>query len=186
MVGGSALSHVLGLAVVGLAAVGSGGCFHHQAHLPGIFDMRTDGSGLPPPASTAVVEPRHAHPGVEGLVQGAGVSVVGSDVSVEHRFYWLLGAIPIYNQSPSPSLEAALPAGGALTRVEVGETQTPLDVAVGFLVPTVFPAATWILPTWTFVAHAQATSLPAASPKVAGVAPDVRDPRDPQAPEAVP
>ncbi len=140
------------------ACVLAAGCFHHRAFLPGVIDMRTDGSGLP--TNTRVKpDPRQVRSGSEALAEGAGVSASGGEVSVEDRHYWIVGSIPIYNESPTPELQAALTASGALTELQVGEQEAVLDVVAATFVPIVFPLASWALPSYTFTARAHARRL---------------------------
>jgi hypothetical protein len=155
------------IVVVIVCGVGSTGCFHHQAHLPGVIDMRSDGSGLPAPAPAtrgAPVDRKIVRPGSEALVEGAGLTVVGRDLTIEDRHYWIFGSIPIYNESPTPELQAALRVGGAVTTIEVGEEIDVVGILAATFVPFVLPAASWVLPPHTFRAKGRAAAWNVVAP----------------------
>lgn len=145
----------------------SAGCFHHQTYLPGVIDMRTDGSGLPSATAPATIDSKVARSGAEAFAQGAGVAQVGGDVvTVEDRHYWVFGSIPIYNESPTPELLAARDLGGALNRVEVGESMGVIDIVASIVVPLVIPATGWVLPSHTFHASGRAAVYRTTKPPV--------------------
>jgi hypothetical protein len=151
--------------VVASVVLLTGGCFHHQTHLPGVIDMRTDGSGLPPPAKpTATTDRKIARPSSEALVEGAGLSLAGRELSVEDRHYWIVGSIPIYNESATPELQAALNVGGAVTKLEVGEEIDAIGIIAASFVPLVLPVAGWVLPPYTFRATGRATAWTVVGP----------------------
>ena len=140
------------------ALVSSAGCFHHQAYLPGVIDMRTDGSGLPAARAAATSNPKLARAGVEALAQGAGVARVDSEITVEDRHYWIFGSVPIHNDNPTPELVAARDVGGALTGVQIGEALDVIDVLASIAVPLVLPVTAWVLPSHTFHARGRAAT----------------------------
>jgi hypothetical protein len=143
----------------------SSGCFHHQAHLPGVIDMRTDGSGLPAPAkTTAPTDRRVTRSSSESLAEGAGLSVAGRELTIEDRHYWIFGSIPIYNESPTPELRAALHVGGAVIAIQVGEEIDAVGILAASFVPLVLPAAAWVLPPHTFRASGRAAAWNVAAP----------------------
>ena len=142
-----------------LAPLAMAACFHSQAVLPGVIDMRTDGSGLAS-ASSPVVASKQARGGAEALALGAGLSVVGDKLTVEDRHYWIIGSVPIVNDSPTPELEAALAAGYGLTSVNVGEEIDAIDLIAGIFAPLVFPVSSWVLPPHTFTARARVVAAP--------------------------
>ncbi len=157
--------------IVLVAAVSGSGCFHHQAHLPGVIDMRTDGSGLPSPAKPRTTTDRKiARPSSEALVEGAGLTLAGRDLTIEDRHYWIFGSIPIYNESPTPELQAALNVGGAVTTIEVGEDIDPIGILAVTFVPLVLPVTAWVLPPYTFRAKGRAAAWNVVGPG-ASVAP---------------
>jgi hypothetical protein len=154
--------------IVFAAAVSSAGCFHHQAHLPGVIDMRTDGSGLPAPAKPKTSTDRKVtRPSSEALVEGAGLSLAGRELSIEDRHYWIFGSIPIYNESPTPELQAALDVGGAVTTIEVGEDMDAIGVLAAMFVPLVLPVTAWVLPPYTFHAKGRAAAWNVVAPGAA-------------------
>lgn len=156
---------VLLVSMVVAWAVAASGCFHHQTHLPGVIDMRTDGSGLPPPAKPVTTTDRKVtRLSSEALAEGAGLTVAGRELTVEDRHYWIFGSIPIYNESPTPELQAAQNVGGAVTSIEVGEEIDAIGILAASFVPLVLPAAAWVLPPHTFRAKGRAAAWNVAAP----------------------
>jgi hypothetical protein len=149
---------ILGLVPVLCAA---GACFHHQAYLPGVIDLRSDGSGLRAAGTHLKDDPRVTRTGADALTQGAGLSIVGNEMRIEERHFWLAGSIPILNESPTPELEAALAAGGALTHLEIGEELGAIDAVAYLFVPMVVPMSGWVLPSYTWVARGRPARIDA-------------------------
>ncbi|MCC7070930.1 MAG: hypothetical protein IT383_06395 [Deltaproteobacteria bacterium] len=138
--------------VVALAS----GCFHHQAYLPGVIDMRTDGSGLPAPGKLAPSDPRQTRNQLEGVALGQGLTIAGSDVTVDDRHFWVVGLIPIFNDSATPELEAALATAGTMTRLEIVEEVDALSVVGSMIARFFLPISAWVTPPWTFKLYARA------------------------------
>lgn len=169
------------------------GCFHHQAYLPGVIDLRTDGSGLPTATRPPTVDPRQTRSGVEGYVTGEGLTVAGADVDVEDRHYWIAGLIPVINDSPTPEIAAALASSDALVQLEIREELDIVSVVGALIAQLVVPVTAWVAPPWSFGLHAKAvatrTGAPtgaasaSAAPPLPAAAPP---PTPPPAPAALP
>lgn len=155
----------LGFATVAVVALSSG-CFHHQAYLPGVIDMRTDGSGLPPSPKLAPSDPRQTRNQLEGVALGQGLTVAGADVTVDDRHFWVVGLIPIFNDSPTPEVEAALATAGTMTRLEIVEEIDALSLVGSMMARFVLPISVWVTPPWTFrlSARAAGSDAPVAPP----------------------
>lgn len=164
-----------------LVAVGaSSGCFRRSVAVPGVFDLRTDGSGekskRPKPLST---ERRD----FEALLQGKGPYVVGNTIFIEDRAYWVYGAIPAVQGDVVKAFRTVMEASpGGLRNVYVGEQYTFVDWAITFVSRLVFTPAGIITPPLTFQASATALEAPGgfvegrtAPPKQT---PSVPEPRD--------
>ena len=132
---------VRSLAVLLVASAIVGGCFHHQAYLPGVIDLRTDGSGLPAPTRPPATDPRQTRSGVEAYLTGEGLSVTGADVDIEDRHYWVVGMIPVVNDSPTPEIAAAQAASDAMVRLEIGEELDVLSLIGSIVAQLVVPVA---------------------------------------------
>ncbi len=167
------------IAIAVFAALASG-CFHHQAYLPGVIDMRTDGSGLAAPGKLTTSDPRQTRSELEAVALGQGLTLAGADVSVDDRHFWVIGLIPVFNDSPTPEVEAALATAGAMTRLEVVEEVDALSVVGSMIARFLFPISAWVTPPWTFRLNARAAVTDAASP------PDLRAPPPAAPPAALP
>jgi hypothetical protein len=158
------LSLELRLPLVFLSALS--GCSHYQYVLPGMLDMRTDGNAGTPSSVKQPSGPT-SRTGTQVYVDGEGVRVTGSDVSIQDRHYFLLGVFPIYNDDPRSELNAAVGLADAIVDVQVGEEMTTTDVVGGMIVRTVFPMASWITPSWTFLAKGKLVRDPNSTPSEA-------------------
>lgn len=160
------------------------GCFHHQAYLPGVIDLRTDGTGLPAPAQPPVADTRQTRSGVERYVIGEGLTVAGTDVDIEDRHYWVVGLIPLANDSPAPEIAAAQASSDALIRLEIGEELDALSLIGAIVAQLVVPVVAWVAPPWSFRLHAKAVTT-----RPAGVTPlpqPMPTPGPPMPPPAAP
>jgi hypothetical protein len=107
----------------------SAGCRHVTNDIPGVLDMRTDGSGAP--ANTAV-SPSAARTGFDALMQGNGVTGT-SDITIEDRTHFVLSYVPILNDRGStPEWNTAL-GDGALTNIVIKDQYALITWGVSFL-----------------------------------------------------
>jgi hypothetical protein len=158
-----------------LLMVAPTGCFRYQTRIPGVVDVRTDGSeaarsGAQPPA-------RAVRTGAQGLLLGRGTERRGDRIHVEDRRYDLRQAIPLVNPSAARELADATGASGALRRVELTEQMTLLDVLYTFLAGYL-PLGDWFTPSWTFTASGE----PVIPPGKSGGAPPPPLPTAPASP----
>lgn len=178
------------------------GCFHYTAQVPGVLDLRSDGStavpneaplGVPAVGGTREAAADDADPitrtGVSSLFAGDGVVEQGTQFTVEERHWflglttWAPGLFLISNPSSSEELDAAL--GGEAVRNlrvghEVGLTDVLLTLGVG-IVPVIGTCASLLVAPrpWTFTASGERIK---AGPGVA-VAPPLAAPADQPPPE---
>jgi hypothetical protein len=127
-----------------LVAAASSGCTHITSTLPGVLDLRSDGSEAPPntdsiPLSDATRE------GVGGFFLGTGATGSG-DVKIENRETFLgLGLIFIHplNGDVDDEWNAVLGKDGAARNVSVGEQLSIMgwasEMVRGFCCIPIFP-----------------------------------------------
>lgn len=112
----TAIAQLLVLAALGF----SSGCHHLTTNVPGVLDMRTDGS-----AATAA--PRKAgvgeRTGFDGIMYGEGVQGT-SELKVTDRKYWACSLVPVLNESATEEITTAVGPNGALRNVKIGEQFT--------------------------------------------------------------
>lgn len=110
-----------------LAALAAGsGCHHLTTKVPGVLDMRTDGSGAAPAPKKAGGE----RTGIEGIFWGEGVQGT-TELKVTDRKYWLCAILPVLNESATEEITVALGPNGALRNCRIGEQSTFTDWLIG-------------------------------------------------------
>lgn len=145
------------------------GCFRYQTRVPGVVDLRSDGSEVPRAAPRPPPDGKLSRTDAFSLLEGEGVRVEGSGVSVEDRHVFARGLIPVWNTSAEEELAAALALGGGLAEVELGEEVGLLDIGIS-LVASCLPVIGFVgLSTYTFHASGdlldlERSSTPAAPP----------------------
>ena len=103
--------------------VGSAGCHHLTTKVPGVLDLRTDGSGAPAGTHKAGDGERT---GFDGLMYGEGVQG-SSDLTVTDRKYWACAFFPVLNESATEEITVALGPNGALKNCRIGEQYTVMN-----------------------------------------------------------
>ena len=109
-----------------LCLVGAG-CNHMTTRVPGVLDLRSDGSDVPVDNSPPKAESRS---GFDSLLWGDGAQGAGQTTVVDRK-YWIIGLIGIGNESATEEINAAV-GNGAFRNVTIGEEYTFGDMAVGF------------------------------------------------------
>ncbi len=109
------------------------GCFHTEVMLPGVLDVRSDGSSAT--ANAALMKPVPdvtTRTGVSGIIYGDGATSTAAAVKVEDRQWFVLALVPVLNDMGAVELKAAI-GDGALRKTVVGDGMTGLEagVAVG-------------------------------------------------------
>lgn len=164
------------LALAALAA--GGGCHHLTSKVPGVLDMRTDGSG-------AAAAPRKAgtgeRTGFDGLMYGDGVQGT-NELKVTDRKYWVCSFFPIINESATEEITVALGPGGALKNCRIGEQYTIMNWLTQTVV-SILPVVSVlniIMPPHDFYFH----GVPVAGASAAVPLPASDTPPPPPPPEA--
>lgn len=133
------------------AALGVGGCYHHETALPGVLDLRSDGRSAPA-REEPLDDPYLAREGFAAVLEGDGVHTLGSGVVVEDRAHYVFRFVPVYNTSSTEEVTAALGHDGALRDVSVTEHITTTDISmalVGSALPLVGIALCALTPPLT-------------------------------------
>ncbi len=151
-----AKTNLVVLMLCGVTAT-SVGCNRHAMRLPGVVDMRTDGTGAEPGKVDLTTVSQHVRPEFSGLMEGEGIGVRGPEITVEDRAYWLIRVIPVYNNSIDEELQGMLEAsGGGVRNLHLGEEFMFIDWALSVVAQFIFPLTAWVLPPFT----AQVSGLP--------------------------
>jgi hypothetical protein len=130
------------LAVLALSL--TSGCYHITTKVPGVLDLRSDGSG----AETDSAGPKDgSRTGFDAILWGDGVQGSGQ-VTVVDRKYWFIGLIPMGNESATEEIGSAT-GTGALKGVMIGEQYTLIDFGIGFCA-TYIPIAGCFVPPRDF------------------------------------
>lgn len=192
------------LAVVGALVTTVTGCFHYTANVPGVLDLRSDGSDAAPASGPIVVKEGVTRSGFDEILDGKGVQVNGSTVIVEDRHTWIgitslaPGMLLLFNGDSRPEMEVALGEKGALRNVYIGHRYDVMDfliefgegVVLGLCPPLSAVVFTCVPPgNMTFTASGQRVSTtPGGRPSPSPLAPKRRDPvpTDPAPIEPVP
>jgi hypothetical protein len=136
------------------------GCRSFTANVPGVLDLRSDGSQAAPVTTEKVPVGETTREGFGSFLTGSGVALKGADVSVEDRHWWFIGLFSIINGSMQEEMTAAL-GKGALKNVKVGETIGGMDaglyaggIAASIFIPflgwyIINPAVQALMPTMT-------------------------------------
>jgi hypothetical protein len=104
-------------------ALGAGGCLHVTTDLPGVLDLRSDGSQAPLDNAVLPAGDAVARGGVDSFLTGSGASG-GPDVAIVDRQHWAISLVPVFNDGGNAEWDAAL-GKGALRDVIVGEQLSP-------------------------------------------------------------
>src|SRR5688572_29461011 len=144
------MKHVLPLAVVAALVAVSTGCRHVTTKVPGVLDLRSDGSSAELAKDAPKTSPQLTRTGLDSIIYGDGVAVAGSDITIVDRKYWVLGLIGVLNESATEEISAAL-GDGAMKNVKVGDTYSPTNILiriVGPAIPVVGQVLGWIVPPY--------------------------------------
>jgi hypothetical protein len=167
--------------LAGIVALLSTGCFRYQTRIPGVIDLRTDGAALPPDSEVQHYPPEIKRDEATGIIAGKGLVSNGHQVRIEDRSFWVLGLIPIYNQSIAEELQATLNSGGSqkgLRKLTLKEEVGLMDVGLHVVVRICFGPASWLVPTWTMSARAERVRLKGFAPAKKGPKNDAELPPD--------
>jgi hypothetical protein len=117
-------------AVLALCAALSTGCYSFTANVPGVLDLRSDGSQASV-SSDKLPPGEHTRDGVGGFMFGNGLQpgAAPADVTIEDRHWWAIGLFTIMNPSIKEEVQAAL-GKGAMRKVYIGEEQTFMDIGL--------------------------------------------------------
>lgn len=144
---------LFGVLLVALLASGASGCFRYHTHVPGVIDMRTDGSEAPPARTKVRDLEREA--GFH-LVLGRGIQRMPERrILVEERHYWLAGDIPLLNTSAREDVGLVLKRAPAWRNVVVTEEMSTLDGVAYNVIPVFIPLTGYVLPPFTFTYEAE-------------------------------
>ncbi len=110
-----------------LAAALSSGCMHTTSKLPGVLDLRSDGSGAAPENDAVKTTPEVTRDGLGGWLTGEGLKVTGDKVVIEDRQWHIIGLFPAFNDMGAAEY-AALPKGTTMRSVKVGDGLVGTDV----------------------------------------------------------
>lgn len=164
------------------ALAGSSGCHHLTTKVPGVLDMRTDGSG-------ATAAPRKGNTGeragFDGIMYGEGVQGT-TDLKVTDRKYWVCSFFPIINESATEEITVAVGPNGALKNCRIGEQFTIMNWLTQVVV-NVLPVVNVlniIMPPHDFYFHGTPVEASAAVPLPATDTPPPPPPADAPAPDA--
>ena len=114
-----------GTAFVVVVNLCAGGCTHITTKVPGVLDLRSDGS-----LEEKAKKPDAPRGGLDGLLWGSGVTGDAA-VVVEDRKYWIVGLVPVFNESATEEIAQAL-GGKALASPKIGERYALADVGLSF------------------------------------------------------
>lgn len=106
---------------------------HNTSKLPGVLDLRSDGSGAAPQNDAVKTSPEVTRDGLGGWMSGEGLKVAGDKVSIEDRQWHILGLFPAFNDMGAAEY-AALPKGMAMRGVKVGDAIGTTDVILQIVI----------------------------------------------------
>ena len=162
------------LSVLSLTAVAATGCLHTTTKVPGVLDMRTDGSGAAS-RTVSVKDPELAREGFGSFLWGSGVQGT-KEIAVEDRKWWIIDLIPMFNESATEEIKAGL-GSGAIRNVKIGDQLQLMDVGL-----SVAKACACLLPYYAFPlsftatftgtpidvgVRSESTAVPAPAPEAA-------------------
>ena len=81
---------------------------HISSEVPGVLDLRSDGSAAP--IETAAVPPSDASArgGLGGFFLGDGTTAIGAEAKIVDRNHYIIALLPIINASSKEEWQAAL------------------------------------------------------------------------------
>ncbi len=126
-----------------VASLASTGCYSFTANVPGVLDLRSDGSAATPLTAEKLPVGETSREGFGSFFTGAGAQATGADVTIEDRHWWVLGLFNIVNTSAKEEMQAAL-GKNAMKNVYVGEQMTLIDGAI-----TIVPNIIGSVLSWT-------------------------------------
>ncbi len=100
---------------------------HTTSKLPGVLDLRSDGSGAAPANDAVKTTPEVTRDGIGGWLTGEGLKIAGDKVVIEDRQWHIIGLFPAFNDMGAGEY-AALPKGTAMRGVKVGDGLVGTDV----------------------------------------------------------
>lgn len=107
-------------------------CNHVTTKVPGVLDLRSDGSGATAAKEAPKASPEMMREGFSGIMYGDGLAGT-ADVTIVDRKYWVLGLVPILNESATEEIQAAL-GDGAMRNVKIGDSETGTDIIMSIVV----------------------------------------------------
>ena len=116
-------------AATATALIAGNACHHLTTKVPGVLDMRTDGSGAAPATRKAGAGERT---GFDGLMLGEGVTGT-SELKVVDRKYWVCSFFPIINESATEEIQLAV-GTEALRNCRIGQQFTIMNWATQLVV----------------------------------------------------
>jgi hypothetical protein len=121
------MKHTL-IPLVLAVAMGSG-CIHTNTKLPGVLDLRSDGSDAAPSTEPFKGTEEISREGFGSYINGEGLKITGDKVVIEDRNWHLVGLVHIVGDMAAAEY-AALPKGTALRSVKIGDALTGTDVVL--------------------------------------------------------
>ena len=120
-------------------ALGSG-CLHTNTKLPGVLDLRSDGSDAAT-VTTALEKPdaEITRTGFGAIMWGDGLQVTGDKLALQDRQWHAIGLIPVFNDQLEAEYKA-MPQGTALRGVVIGDQLSLVDIALEIVPTVVFSA----------------------------------------------
>jgi hypothetical protein len=145
------------------AAVAGTGCMHTNTVLPGVLDLRSDGSTATVNKDKVEVKGDDVkRDGFGAIMSGDGLQIEGEKVRVEDRNWHLLGLIHVINDHGEAEF-AALPKTGALKNVHVGDRLAGTDVVIAIV-----PYLLFFIPIWNPFGILAVDALPRMTMELTG------------------
>lgn len=110
----------------------SSACRHVTTKVPGVLDLRSDGSDAPAATTPPKTSEETARGGFGGFMKGDGVVATGADVTITDRKYWVIGLFSVINESATEEIQDAL-GDGAMRKVMIGDGLTFMDVGIAII-----------------------------------------------------
>lgn len=111
------------LLALAAASVAASACNHVTTKVPGVLDLRSDGTEAPAETSA----PAGGRSGFDSWISGAGLQGT-SQITIEDRKFWLLRLFTISNESATEEINAAMGPSGGLRSVTIGDTFSGTDL----------------------------------------------------------
>jgi hypothetical protein len=141
-------------------AVGVMGCQHIDHNVPGVLDLRSDGSAVA--TQTTAIDPKLKRDGTDAITGNDGLTgTPDGKFRLDERRVWVIGLIPIMD-STNDELKDALPPGTGARQVVISEEITTIEVVAkvcGSYIPVVSFAAALLLPTMSTAVAGQRIQL---------------------------